>query len=239
VFGVAISTVILPNLSRHHAEQSHESFSLTIDWAIRAVLLVGIPAAVVLAIMSGPMLSTLFQYGRFDAHAVLMSRQSLTAFAIGIAPFMLVKILAAGFYARQDMRTPVRIGVVAMLANIIFNVSLIFPLKHAGIALATSLAAIINMSFLYYYLCQRGYYTPRDGWGLFASRLSISNGVLAAWLWFGSGNIQDWVTNHAMWRITHLAFLLGTSVLLYLATLWLTGIRPHDLLIPPKRLATN
>lgn len=235
VFGVAISTVILPNLSRHHAEQSHDSFSLTIDWAIRAVLLVGLPAAVVLAIMSGPMLSTLFQYGRFDSHAVMMSRQSLTAFAIGIAPFMLVKILAAGFYARQDMRTPVRIGVIAMVANIIFNMCLIMPLKHAGIALATSLAAIINMSCLYYYLRQRGYYSPRDGWSLFSIRLLFANGVLAAWLWFGAGDIETWTAQHAMWRVTHLAFLLGTSVLLYLATLWVTGIRPHHLLIPQKR----
>ena len=237
VFGVAISTVILPNLSRHHSEQSHESFSLTIDWAIRAVLLVGIPAAVVMAMLAGPMLSTLFQHGIFDGRAVLMASQSLMAFAIGIAPFMLVKIFASGFYARQDMRTPVRIGVVAMIANIILNVSFIFPLKHAGIALATSLAAIINMSCLYYQLRKCGHYAPRAGWGLFAIRLSLANIVLAVWLWFSTDATSVWIAQESMWRVTHLAFLLGASVFLYFATLWLTGIRPHDLLIPQRLVA--
>ena len=239
VFGVAISTVILPNLSRHHASQSHESFSLTIDWAIRAVLLVGIPAAVMLALLSGPMLSTLFQHGVFTGHSVIMSSQSLMAFSVGIAPFMLVKILASGFYSRQDMRTPVKIGVVSMLANIAFNLLLISPLRHAGIALATSLAAIVNMGCLYYYLRQRGYYVPREGWGLFSARLLFANAVLAVWLWFGAGDVQTWIDANVMWRVTHLAFLLISSGVLYLATLWVTGIRPHDLLIPQKHLAAG
>lgn len=237
VFGVAISTVILPHLSRHHADQSHQSFSLTIDWAIRAVLLVGIPAAVVLALLAGPMLSTLFQHGVFNGHSVIMASQSLSAFAIGIAPFMLVKILASGFYAQQDMRTPVKIGVIAMVTNIILNASLIFPLKHAGIALATSLAAIVNMGCLYYYLRKYGHYVPREGWALFAARLLFANVVLAAWLWFGAGSVQEWINAATMWRVTHLTFLLGSSVVLYLGILWVTGVRPHDLLIPQKLAA--
>ncbi|MBV9576656.1 MAG: murein biosynthesis integral membrane protein MurJ, partial [Gammaproteobacteria bacterium] len=186
VFGVAISTVILPHLSRHHATQSNEYFSLTLDWALRAVLLIGVPAGVVLAVMSGPMLSTLFQYGRFDGHAVRMASQSLTAFAIGIAPFMLVKILAAGFYAKQDMRTPVRIAVVAMISNTLLNILLIWPLAHAGIALATSLAALINTSCLFYFLRKRNYYQPRQGWKSFALRISAANFILAIWLWCGA-----------------------------------------------------
>ncbi|HTM64410.1 MAG TPA: lipid II flippase MurJ, partial [Gammaproteobacteria bacterium] len=209
------------------------------DWAIRAVLLVGLPAAVVLALLSGPMLSTLFQHGIFNGHSVIMASQSLSAFAVGIAPFMLVKILASGFYARQDMRTPVKIGVVAMLSNIMLNVALIYPLKHMGIALATSLSAIVNMSCLYYFLRQHGHYAPRDGWGLFAIRLFTANVVLAAWLWYGTDNIQIWIDAATMWRVTHLAFLLGTSVVLYFAVLWITGIRPHDLLIPQKHLAAE
>lgn len=235
VFGVAISTVILPHLSRHHATQSQESFSLTIDWALRAVLLVGLPAGVVLAVMAGPMLSTLFQYGVFDAYAVTQARKSLAAFAIGITPFMLVKILAAGFYARQDMRTPVRIGVIAMVANTVFNVALIWPLAHAGIALSTSLAALINSGCLFYYLKQRGLYSPRDGWFSFSLRLGTANVVLAIWLWFGSGDLSTWTTQHALWRYTHLIFLLGMGVIIYFATLWLTGIRMHHLLMPKKQ----
>src|SRR5579883_497642 len=237
VFGVAISTVILPHLSRHHATQSEESFSLTLDWALRAVLLVGIPAGVVLAVMSGPMLSTLFQYGKFDAYAVSMARKSLTAFAIGITPFMLVKVLAAGFYAKQDMRTPVKIGVIAMVANMIFNVALIWPLAHAGIALATSLAALLNTGFLFYFLYQRGIYRPRDGWGLFIIRLVTANLAVAVFLWLGAGNLHDWVTHHALWRYLHLAVLLTTAVVVYFAVLWITGIRLHHLLIRERQLA--
>lgn len=235
VFGVAISTVILPHLSRHHATQSKESFSLTLDWALRAVLLVGIPAGVVLAIMAGPMLSTLFQYGRFDGHSVLMAQQSLSAFALGITPFMLVKVLASGFYAKQDLRTPVRIAVLAMITNIVLNIALIWPLKHAGIALATSLAAIVNTSFLLYFLRQRGIYQPRAGWKLFALRISIANIVLAVWLWIGAGDVQEWIIHHALWRIEHLTFLLTTAVFIYFAMLWLSGVRLHHLLMPSQQ----
>lgn len=234
VFGVAISTVILPHLSRHHAAQSETSFSLTIDWALRAVLIIGIPAGVVLAVMSGPMLSTLFQYGHFKAHDVLMARKSLTAFAIGITPFMLVKILAAGFYAKQDLRTPVRIGVIAMVANTALNITLIWPLAHAGIAMSTSLAALVNAGCLFYYLRQRNLYRPRDGWPRFALRITIANVALMVWLWFGAGALSDWLTASAMWRLTHLLGLLISAALLYFGALFATGIRVHDLLMPPQ-----
>lgn len=234
VFGVAISTVILPHLSRHHASQSDESFSLTLDWALRAVLLIGVPAGVVLAVISGPMISTLFQYGHFDAHSVIMTQHSLTAFAIGIAPFMLVKILAAGFYAKQDMRTPVRVAVIAMVTNIALNILLIWPLAHAGIALATSLAALVNTLFLFYLLRQRKYYIPREGWQGYGLRIFFSNVVLAIWLWIGAGSINVWITSPAMWRVTHLAFLLISAVAIYFLMLWVSGIRVHHLLMPRK-----
>ena len=236
VFGVAISTVILPHLSRHHATQSQASFSLTIDWALRAVLLVGVPAGVVLAVMSGPMLSTLFQYGKFDGNSVIMARKSLTMFAVGITPFMLVKVLAAGFYAKQDMRTPVRIGVVAMVMNTLLNISLIWPLEHAGIALSTSLAAIVNAGCLFYLLHSREHYQPRAGWKLFAARLLLANLVLAIWLYVGAGDIHEWITQHAMWRVTHLMFLLTSAVAIYLAMLWATGVRIHHLLMPQQQV---
>lgn len=237
VFGVAISTVILPHLSRHHATQSEESFSLTIDWALRTVLIISLPAAVLLAIMAGPLLSTLFQHGHFGGNDVIMARKSLMAFAIGITPFMLVKILAAGFYAKQHMRIPVRIGVIAMVANTVLNVILIWPLAHAGIALSTSLAALVNMSLLFYFLRQRRFYCPRDGWGLFTLRLALANIILALWLWFGAGDLNSWITHHILWRWGHLAFLLISAVLIYFVALWLTGVRLHHLLIPQQRLA--
>lgn len=234
IFGVAISTVILPHLSRHHASNSHDDFSMTLDWALRCVLLVGIPAGVVFALMSGPLLSTLFQHGQFNAHAVMMARKSLSMFAIGIAPFMIIKILASGFYAKQDMRTPVRVGILAMVSNMVFNLVLIWPFAHAGIALATSLASIVNAGYLYYFLRKQTHYQPRAGWQPFGIRLAVSNSVLAIWLWFGVGDIEKWVTSDSWWRCTHLLFLLVSSVVIYFAGLWLTGVRPRDLLIPQK-----
>lgn len=236
VFGVAISTVILPNLSRHHASQSHEDFSLTLDWALRCVLLIGVPAGVVLAIISGPLLSTLFQHGKFDAYAVTMSAKSLSMFAIGITPFMLIKILASGFYARQNLRTPVRIGVIAMISNMIFNLLLIWHLAHAGIALATSLASIVNVSFLYYFLVKDKIYTPREGWKFFACRLCFANLLLTLWLWFGAGDLSDWLTGNTAWRISHLLVLLAGAIVIYLAALWLAGLRPKHLLIPQREV---
>jgi len=236
VFGVAISTVILPHLSRHHATQSAESFSLTIDWALRAVLLVGIPAGVVLAVLAGPMLSTLFQYGQFTPYAVTMAQKSLMTFAIGITPFMLVKILAAGFYAKQEMRIPVKVAVIAMVTNTCLNMILIWPLAHAGIALSTSLAALVNTACLFYFLKKRGFYKAREGWLLFGVRLLIANMILLAWLWLSADDLTVWMTHHALWRFTHLAYLLISAVLIYLATLWLAGVRPRHLLMPKSQL---
>lgn len=235
VIGVAISTVILPSLSHHHAGQSKEAFSLTIDWALRCILLAGLPAGVSIALVSGPLLSTLFQHGRFDVYSVMMTQKSLIMFAIAIVPFMMVKILAAGFYAKQDMRTPVRIGVVAMIANMVFNVILIWPLAHAGIALATSLASIVNMVFLYYFLRKKEIYRPRPGWGYFLFRLALANVILAAWFIVATGDLQWWVSSPWMERAWRLAWLGGAAVLIYIAGLWLAGVRMNDILIPNFR----
>lgn len=232
VFGVAISTVILPHLSRHHASSSPQQFSLTLDWALRMVLLVGMPAAVVLATLSVPLLSTLFHYGRFDDYAVTMARKSLTMFAIGIAPCMLIKVLAAGFYAKQNLRTPVRIGMVAMVSNMILNALFILPLAHAGIALATSLAALINAACLYYCLRRATIYVPRKGWKYFAVRLLLANLVLLFWLSWGSGETAAWLSQSGEWRLFHLFGLLISAVVLYFAALWISGIRVQDLLVP-------
>lgn len=238
LFGVALSTVILPHLSRHHASQSHQDFSLTLDWAMRCALLVGLPATVALIVISGPLISTLFQHGHlFNAHSVEMTRKSLMMFAIGIAPFMLIKILAAGFYAKQDMRTPVRIGILAMVSNMIFNIILIWPLKHAGIALATSLASLVNVGFLYYFLRKKNVYIPRAGWGYFTFRIVIANSVLACWLWFAAGDLSVWVVQLWSWRAMHLFYLLVTAVVVYSGGLWIAGIRPRDILIPDRQVA--
>src|SRR5690606_22429132 len=132
VFGIAIATVILPSLSRKHADQAPERFAATMDWAVRMVLLIGLPAMLALGVLAEPLLATLFHYGAVTERDILMSTQSLRAYAAGLLAFMLVKVLAPGYFARQDTRTPVRIGIIAMAANMVFNLILIWPLAHAG-----------------------------------------------------------------------------------------------------------
>ncbi|HNW79788.1 MAG TPA: murein biosynthesis integral membrane protein MurJ, partial [Candidatus Competibacteraceae bacterium] len=152
IFGVALGTVILPKLSRHHASAETAHFSQTLDWALRWALLIGVPATVALVILAGPMLAALFQYGEFDAHDVAMSTRSLMAFALGLVAFMLIKVLAPGFYARKDTRSPVKYGIIAMGANTAMTLIFIWPLAHAGLALSTSLAAFLNAGMLFFNL---------------------------------------------------------------------------------------
>ena len=148
VFGIALATVILPSLSARHAKKEPEAFSRTLDWALRWVVTLGVPGAVGLSMLSAPIVTTLFHYGVFDARDVEMTSLSLVAYSIGLVGFILVKVLAPGFFARQDMKTPVRVAVVALVANVVLNLVLVFPLRHAGLALATSLAAYLNAALL-------------------------------------------------------------------------------------------
>ena len=196
------------------------------------MLLVGIPASLMLSLLATPILSTLFHHGHFTAMDVLMTRQSVLAFALGVTPFMLVKILASGFYAKQKMRTPVRVGVIAMVANIALNGIFIWPFAHAGIALATSVAALLNTGLLFYLLYKNHIYQPRAGWKGFAIRLSIANLVLALWLWLGGCFSPAWLLETMLWRVEHLLILMLSAVLLYFAALFLTGVRLSHLLIP-------
>ncbi len=156
VFAVAIATVILPNLSRHHAAASKEAFSETLDWALRMVLIIAVPAAAALVLLAEPILVTLFYYGDvMTARDMSMATLSLRAYAVGLVAFMLIKVLAPGFFARQDMRTPVRIGVIAMVANMVLNLVYLLPLHHywqighVGLAAATSTSAFLNAILLF------------------------------------------------------------------------------------------
>jgi putative peptidoglycan lipid II flippase len=229
VFGVAIATVVLPKLARQHIGNNHTDYSKTLDWGLRLLLLIGLPSAVGIFILAGPLLSTLFQGHAFNAFAVIMSRRSLMAFALGIQAFMLIKVLASGFYARQDIKTPVKIAVVAMITNMILNFILIFPLKHAGLALATSITAFLNAGLLFGVLLKRKIYHPQPGWMLYFTRLLIANFVMAIFLFFISGNINVWLQQHLLWKIYHLVFLLLVGVIIYFGVLWLSGLRFHHL----------
>ena len=230
IFGVALGTVILPKLSRHHAGAETDDFSHTLDWALRWALLIGIPATVSLFILSGPILSALFQYGEFDAHDVQMSARSLMAFALGLVAFMLIKVLAPGFYARQDTRTPVKYGLIAMGANTAMTLVLIWPLAHAGLALSTALAAFLNAGLLGINLWRRGIYQPRPGWVKFLLQLAIANLAMGLTLGLGAGDLQSWVDARAGERFWPLGGLIAAAGGSYLLAIIVAGIRPRHLL---------
>jgi len=235
VFGIALATVILPHLSRQHASTAPESFSDTLDWALRLVVLLAAPAAVGLGLLAAPILTTLFQYGAFSAHDVEMAARSLLAFASGLLAFIAVKVLATGYFSRQDTRTPVRVGVVAMLSNIGLNLALVVPFAHAGLALATTLAAFINAGLLLRGLVVRGVYRPRPGWGGFIARVAAGNLVMAAALWVMRGEPAGWFEAEAAVRAARLGALVATGMVLYAAVMLALGIRPRTLEAPVVR----
>ncbi len=225
VFGIAIATVILPNLSRKHASRSGEAFSRTLDWAIRAVLLIGVPAALALIVLAEPLLSTLFHYGAVTDFDVVMSARSLRAFAVGLVAFMLIKVLAPGYFARKDTRTPVKIGIIAMVANMGFNLLLVFPLAHAGLALATSLSAWLNAGLLLVGLLRREAYRFQEGWLRFALQLAFANLVMVAIIFSLNGPVNLWLSADALYRAGHLALLVGAGLAGYALALMLAGVR--------------
>lgn len=238
VFGIALATVMLPNLSREHAQASTEKFSQSLDWAMRWVLLISTPATIGLVLLAGPLLTTLFRYGEFDAHDVLMSSYSLMAFGVGLPGYIFIKILAPAFYARQDTRTPVRIGVIAMLTNMLLNVLFVIPLAkfgvgHAGIALATALAAFLNAGLLYGALRKTGAYQAAPGWRAFAARIAGASLIMAAVLWVAMGDLSQWLQWPAVTRGGRLVLLIAAAALAYLVSLWMFGLRLKALVLKP------
>lgn len=225
VISVALATVVMPYLSRDHAKQSGERFSATMDWALRWVLLLGVPAAVGLLMLAGPMLATLIQHGAFTNRDVIMTRESLWAFAVGVPAFMLIKVLASGFYAKQNIRTPVKVAAIATATNIIFNAALILPLAHAGLALATSLSSILNAGLLFYLLVHNKIYQPRAGWGRLLLRISVAVIFMGLALWYFSPHINAWLAWDLAARVWHLSLLIALGSGIYFACLWISGLR--------------
>uniref|UniRef100_UPI003365A0F1 murein biosynthesis integral membrane protein MurJ n=1 Tax=Candidatus Albibeggiatoa sp. nov. BB20 TaxID=3162723 RepID=UPI003365A0F1 len=204
VFGLALATVILPNLSKLVAENDNEAFEATLDWALRWVFLIGVPCTFGLAILSAPTLTTLFYGGEFTEHDIARASHSLIAYSVGLTGFVLIKVLASGFYSRQDTKTPVKVAVVSMVSNMVMNMAFIYHLQHVGLALATSIAALINASLLYYYLRQQNVFTPLDGWRNFLLRISASAILMATILAWGSGSLEQWIAMSLYERVTQL-----------------------------------
>jgi putative peptidoglycan lipid II flippase len=234
VLGVALGTVILPNLSARQAESDPDAFNRTLDWGLRMALIFGLPAAMGLAVLAGPMIATLFLSDVFTAHDVGMARLSLMAYASGLLAFILIKVLAPGFYARQDTRTPVRIGVIAMAANMLLNLALIVPLQHAGLALATSLSAYLNAWLLLRSLKKSGAYRPLAGWPALAGRVLSACALMGLGLYWLAPELGAWLTSGTWWRIGWLAWVIAVGGLLYVLFLLLLGLRPAQLLLTKR-----
>ncbi len=240
VFAVAIGTVILPSLSRDKANASATNFSSTLDWAIRLILLIGVPASVALMVVGHSIQIALFRYGKTTAHDILMSSYALTAVSTGLCAFMLIKVLAPGFYARQDMKTPVRIGVIAMVANMVFNLILVTPLHfyghlgHVGLAAAMSLSAWLNAGLLARGLVTAEIYQPQPGWRHFFAQLLLAALAMGALLWLLDPAAERWLAWPWWQRVGALAALCSAGFAAYCAALWATGLRPQQLRAPTR-----
>ena len=240
VFGIALATVILPSLSEKHANADSHAFSDTLDWALRWVLVVGTPAAVALAVLAVPILATLFLHGKFTAHDVLMARLSLMAYSFGIVGFILVKVLAPGYFARQDTKTPVRIAMIAMVVNMVCNVAFVVPMvmldiegPHMGLALATTLSSFVNSGLLLRGLWKSGVYRPTTGWLRLFIQVLLANSVMLVVLWYAAGDVDSWIQAGIWTRIGWLAGVIAAGAGTYFVMLLLVCVRVSHLMHRP------
>lgn len=234
VFGIALATVVLPSLAKEHTSGSQESFSAMMDWALRWVILIAVPATVALFVLAAPLITTIFQYGKFTEHSAQMSAVALQAFSLGVCGFIFVKVLAPGFFARQDTKTPMKIGVISVLVNIVCSIVLVRYLQHTGLALAISIAAWVNAILLFATLLARGVYRPQRGWFLFLLKVSLAVLVMGACLIFFDQPAEVWFARSLTERCGYLALIVGAGALSYFATLFILGIRPQQLLLAPN-----
>ena len=228
VLGVALGTILLPALSRTYAKADRQEYSRLLDWGLRLCFLLVMPCSAALALLSEPLTVSLFQYGRFDAHDALMTQRALVAYAVGLLGIILVKVLAPGFYAQQNIKTPVKIALFTLAVTQVLNLILIGPLQHVGLALAIGLAACLNAGLLFWQLRRHNLFTPQPGWTGFLLRLLIAVAIMSAVL-FGLMQILPSWSEGLMWqRLLRLGGLVAAGVLAYFASLFLLGFRVRD-----------
>ncbi len=240
VFGIALATVILPNLSREYAAKSTVGFANMLDWALRIVLVIALPAAVGLFMLAGPALTTIFYGGRFSAEDVDMASISLMAYSFGLLGFILVKVLAPGYFARQDTRTPVRIGIIALAANMVLNVLFVVPWylsgvpgAHAGLALATAVSSFLNAGLLYRGLLREGVIRHQRGWGKFLLRVFTAAAVMAMLLNYAVPATVAWLEADFWTTCLWLVAAICGGALAYIGVLFAGGMRPDMLKLRP------
>jgi len=234
LLGVAVSTILLTSLSKYHADSNTVEYSKMLDWGLRLTMMLTLPAALSLGLIAVPLLATFFQGGAFGVQDVLMTRNALVGYSIGLIGMLLVKVLAPAFYARQNIRTPVKIGIITLVATQIMNLIFIGLLKyagmaqHAGLALAIGLGACLNSAILFYLLRKRGLFQPEPGWLKFTVKIAVALLALGLVLWFGMGTELHWLTTHGWARVVHLAWLVTLGAGVYFAVLGILGFRLRD-----------
>ncbi len=228
VLGVALGTILLPSLARSYAEKSGEEYSRLLDWGLRLTLMLALPSALALAILAVPLIATLFHHGQFSAHDVRMSSHALIAYSAGLVGLILVKVLAPGFYARQNIKTPVKIGLVTLALTQLMNLAFIYPLRHAGLALAIGLGACFNAGLLFRKLRQSGVFQPQPGWLRFGWQLGTALVAMGAVLWFAMGSQDSWLVGKAWERAMRLCWIVALGAGTYFSVLALAGVRPKD-----------
>jgi putative peptidoglycan lipid II flippase len=228
ILGVAISTILLPSLSKCHASGDTAEYSKLLDWGLRLTIMLALPSAVALGMISVPLLSTFFQHGAFLEHDVLMSSRALIGYSVGLLGLILVKILAPGFYARQNIKTPVKIGIVTLIATQVMNALFIQSLAHAGLALSIGLGACLNSAILFYFLRKQGIFQPEAGWLKFLTKVGLAVSTMAVTLWFVMGTNQSWLDGSGWTRILRLTLLVTSGIVVYFSVLGALGFRPKD-----------
>ena len=200
-----------------------------IDWALRVIVLVGVPASLAMLILAQPMIATLFHHGKFSQHDVLMSAAALQALSGGILAFMLIKVFAPCYYARQDTKTPVKIGIIAMVSNMVFNLMLVWHFKHVGLAFASTLSAFLNAGLLYWGLHKQGVYRLQKPWVALGLRYGVANGAMVAVLCWMTPQANYWLNMATSHKLGYLAVICGAGAATYVVVLTLVGFKWREL----------
>ena len=228
VLGVAVGTILLPSLSKYHADAKPEEYARLLDWGLRITVLLAVPSAAALAVLALPFIATLFHYGRFSAEDAWMTQQALVAYSIGLIGMILVKILAPGFYARQNVATPVKIGLLTLLATQAMNLAFIGPLKHAGLALAIGLGACLNAGLLYRMLRRQRIFVPQPGWPVFFLKIAASVAFMAVVLFTTMGEPGWWLAASWHQKVPAVIGLVALGAAAYGGCLLAFGLRARD-----------
>jgi putative peptidoglycan lipid II flippase len=220
-----MGTVLLPSLVRHHSNNDLGAYSRLLDWGLRLALLLALPAALGLALLATPLAATLFWHGEFTRHDVLMTRSALIAYAAGLVSIILVKILAPGFYARQNIRTPVKVALATLAVTQAANLALVPWLGHAGLAAAISVGATFNAGWLWLLMRRRGHWQPAPDWGAFLLKVAVALYMMGGVIWYGMGTESSWFAIPALTRALKLAAVILGAMAAYFATLGALGFR--------------